>query len=97
MGGGKRGVDPKTLPRVSLLKRHSYRNSFSSENGVQRAQNSFLRRKTDFSKTPPKFHRRGWKLAEDASKLANSTSSYPPPPFLKETTQNRAFVRSKNA
>ena len=24
MGGGKRGVDPKTLPRVSLLKRHSY-------------------------------------------------------------------------
>ena len=41
MGGGKRGLDPKTLPRVSLLKRHSYRNSFSSENGVQRAQNSF--------------------------------------------------------
>ena len=79
MGGGKRGLDPKTLPRVSLLKRHSYRNSFSSENGVQRAQNSFLRRKTDFSKTPPpKIHHRGWKLAEDASKLANSTSSSPP-------------------
>ena len=63
MGGGKRGLDPKTLPRVSLLKRHSYRNSFSSENGVQRAQNSFLRRKTDFSKTPPpKIHHRGWKF-----------------------------------
>lgn len=60
MGGGKRGLDPKTLPRVSLVKRHSYRNSFSSENGVQRAQNSFLRRKTEFSKTPPpKIHRRG--------------------------------------
>ena len=50
MGGGKRGLDPKTLPRVSLLKRHSYRNSFHQRMGFRGLKIPFCVGKRNFQK-----------------------------------------------